>query len=129
MENRHGLCADFAIHNPITESEPAMALRQPDAQAELPGGVTPTTLGADQGYHRKDAISGCRERAIAPERVWVSPGGSARRASPVYPATSSARSDRRPDAGCVPGTPVHWASLRRKRDRESPNDAWQNVAD
>ena len=66
MENRHGLCADFAIHNPITQSEPAMALQQMDAHAELHEGVASQTLGADKGYHRKDFVSGCRERAIAP---------------------------------------------------------------
>src|SRR5487761_1805400 len=30
MENRHGLCADFTLHNPITEPEPAAALKQLD---------------------------------------------------------------------------------------------------
>jgi len=66
MENRHGLCAEFTIHNPIAESEPTMALRQLDAHTELHGGVAPATLGADKGYHRKDFVRGCRERQIAP---------------------------------------------------------------
>jgi transposase len=66
MENRHGLCADFTLHNPICESEPAMALRQMDEHAQLHEGVAPKTLGADKGYHRKDFVRGCREREIAP---------------------------------------------------------------
>jgi hypothetical protein len=66
MENRHGLCADFTIHNPITQSEPALALRQIDAHAQLHEGVKPQTLGGDKGYHRRDFVSGCREREIAP---------------------------------------------------------------
>ena len=66
MENRHGLCADFTSHNPITQSESAMALRQMDAHTELHAGVQPQTLGADQGYPRRDFVSGCREREMAP---------------------------------------------------------------
>jgi len=66
MENRNGLCADFTLHNPISEPEPAMALRQVDAHAELHEGVAVQTLGADKGYHRKDFVGGCREREIAP---------------------------------------------------------------
>src|SRR5438309_210862 len=41
MENRHGLCADFSIHNPITEPEPLMALRQLDEHTELHRGTAP----------------------------------------------------------------------------------------
>jgi len=41
MENRNGLCAEFSQHNPITESEPAMALRQLDAHVRLHEGVAP----------------------------------------------------------------------------------------
>lgn len=66
MENRHGLCADFTLHNPITAAEPVVALRQLDAHRELHAGVTPKTLGGDKGYHRKDFVSGCRERAVVP---------------------------------------------------------------
>jgi transposase len=69
MENRHGLCADFTIHNPITESEPAMALREIDAHAQLHEGVKPQTLGGDKGYHRRDFVSGCREREMSPHVV------------------------------------------------------------
>lgn len=66
MENRHGLCADFTLHNPITEPEPVMVLRQVDAHQQLHEGVVPKTMGADKGYHRKDFVDGCRQRAIAP---------------------------------------------------------------
>jgi transposase len=66
MENRHGLCADFTLHNPITESEPLMALRQLDEQTQLHRGTDPKTLGADKGYHQKVFVHGCRERAVAP---------------------------------------------------------------
>jgi hypothetical protein len=66
MENRHGLCADFTLHNPITEPEPAMALRQVDEHPQLHPGVAVKTVGADKGYHRKDFVGGCRERGIAP---------------------------------------------------------------
>src|SRR5277367_3546832 len=66
MENRNGLCADFTLHNPITESEPVMALRQLDAHIQLHEGTAPKTLGADKGYHQKAFVAGCREREVAP---------------------------------------------------------------
>lgn len=66
MENRHGLCAEFTLHNPITEPEPAVALRQIDAHTELHEGVRPSTVGADKGYHQKAFVSGCRARGVAP---------------------------------------------------------------
>ena len=66
MENRNGLCADFTLHNPITASEPAVALRQLDAHTELHEGVNVQTVGADKGYHRQDFVQGCRERGVAP---------------------------------------------------------------
>jgi transposase len=66
MENRHGLCADFTLHQPITEPEPVVALRQLDDHVKLHGGTAPTTLGADKAYHQKLFVNGCRERAVAP---------------------------------------------------------------
>jgi transposase len=66
MENRNGLCADFTIHNPITEPEPVLALRQVDEHAQLHNGVAVKTLGGDKAYHRKDFVAACREQAIAP---------------------------------------------------------------
>jgi len=66
MENRHGLCADFTLHNPIREPEPVMALRQLDAHAELHPGINAKTLGADKNYHQKSLVNGCRAREIIP---------------------------------------------------------------
>jgi len=66
MENRNGLCADFTLHNPITDPESAVALQQADAHAKLYGGVTVKTMGADKAYHQKAFVQGCREREIAP---------------------------------------------------------------
>jgi transposase len=66
MENRHGLCADFTIHNPITEPEPLMALGQLDEHRQLHEGTAPTTLGADKNYHQKEFVSGCRRRKVSP---------------------------------------------------------------
>ena len=65
-ENRHGLCADFTLHNPITEPGPAMALRQMDEQARLHEGAVPQTIGADKNYHQQAFVSGCRERNVSP---------------------------------------------------------------
>ena len=67
MENRHGLCADFTVHNPIRESEPVLALRQVDEHQKLHQGVAVKTVGADKAYHQQAFVRGCRERAIAPQ--------------------------------------------------------------
>jgi transposase len=66
MENRNGLCADFTLHNPITDPEPVVALQQADAHAKLNGGVKVKTIGADKAYHQKGFVQGCRDRKIAP---------------------------------------------------------------
>jgi len=66
MENRHGLCAEFSLHNPITKSEPTMALRQLDEHTQLHRGVAPKTIGADKNYHQKSFVQGCRQRDILP---------------------------------------------------------------
>lgn len=66
MENRNGLCADFTLHNPITQTEPLMALRQVDEHQQLYPDVKFKTLGADKGYHQKGFVQGCREREIVP---------------------------------------------------------------
>jgi transposase len=66
MENRNGLCADFTLHNPISASEPVMALCQVDEHQKLHQGVAVKTVGADKAYHRKDFVSECRERMIVP---------------------------------------------------------------
>jgi transposase len=66
MENRHGLCADFTIHNPIAQGEPVLALQQLDEHVLLHEGTCPMTVGADKNYHQKVFVAGCRERAVAP---------------------------------------------------------------
>ena len=66
MENRQGRCADFTLHNPITESEPVIALRQLDEHAQRHAGTTAKTLGGDKNYHQKVFVHGCREREVSP---------------------------------------------------------------
>ncbi len=61
MENRHGLCAEVTIHNPIAEPEAKVALRQLRRR-----GRRARTVGADKGYHRRDFVAGCREAGVAP---------------------------------------------------------------
>ena len=65
MENRHGLCAQIAVHNPIEQDEPGMALAQVEEHTQLHEARV-KTLGADKAYHQKKFVSGCRERGIAP---------------------------------------------------------------
>jgi transposase len=64
MENRQGLCADFAIHNPITEAEPLMALRQLDEHSQLHEGTRPKTIGTDKAYFQK-ALSADAATAVS----------------------------------------------------------------
>lgn len=66
MENRSGLCADFTLHNPLTDPEPKVALQQAGDHEWLHQGVRVRTLGADKGYHQKGFVQGCRQRGIAP---------------------------------------------------------------
>lgn len=66
MENRSGLCADIRIHNPIEQSEPAVALEQLDEHVKLYQNVRPKTVGADKAYHQRSFVAGCRERKISP---------------------------------------------------------------
>jgi len=66
MENRHGLCAEFTLHNPITDPEPKVALEQMAAHEKLHQGVSVKTVGTDKAYHRKDFVKDCREQRIAP---------------------------------------------------------------
>lgn len=66
MENRHGLCADFTIHNPISDPEPVMAVRQLEQHTQLHEGTQPKTVGADKAYHRRDFVEACRQREVSP---------------------------------------------------------------
>jgi transposase len=65
MDNRHGLCAQLTIHNPIAESEERVALQQAD-QHRAVFGVRPITVGADKLYHQRAFVQGCRARGIRP---------------------------------------------------------------
>ena len=65
MDNRHGLCAQLSIHNPIVASEDRVALQQADQHREV-FGVCPVTVGADKLYHQRAFVQGCRERGIRP---------------------------------------------------------------
>ena len=65
MENRHGLCAQIDVHNPITQDESRMALAQVEDHTQLHEARV-KTLGADKAYHQMKFVSGCRERGIAP---------------------------------------------------------------
>ena len=66
MENRHGLCAELTIHNPIAQAELTVALRQLDDHVSLHGGTCPKTVGGDKAYHQKPFIEGCRQRGVSP---------------------------------------------------------------
>lgn len=65
MENRHGLCAAITVHNPIKQSEPAVALAQVDEHRQMHRAQV-TTLGADKAYHQRKFVEGCRGRGISP---------------------------------------------------------------
>jgi transposase len=65
MENRHGLCADITVHDPIAADEPTVALAQLDEHRELHEAKV-TTVGADKNYHQKKFVAGCRQRDIQP---------------------------------------------------------------
>ena len=65
MENRHGLCADITIHNPIAQQEPAMALEQLAAHRKRHR-VRPKTVGGDKRYHEASFVKGCRRAQMAP---------------------------------------------------------------
>ena len=66
LENRHGLGADFTLHNPITEAEPVLALQQLDKHTQLPEGRAPQTVGADKNDPQKGFGRGGRAREISP---------------------------------------------------------------
>ena len=66
MENRHGLCAEFSIHNPIERGEAEMAIEQLDEHEGMHRGVKPRSVGGDKNYHQKRFVAGCRERGISP---------------------------------------------------------------
>jgi hypothetical protein len=62
MENRHGFCVSLEVTPSVGVTESQMALEQlKHLQAE---GFSPTSVGADKGYHNGPFVAGCREEAI-----------------------------------------------------------------
>jgi len=70
MENRNGLLCALEIHNPITEAETTVSLRQIDELKES-GQGQPRSMGGDKADHTKDYVRGCRERGIGPHVAQV----------------------------------------------------------
>jgi len=66
MENRNGLCADFAIHNPIAQGEPAMPWQQLTSMCALPGHAA-KTVGADKAIIKRRS---CRVRERTSPLMW-----------------------------------------------------------
>ena len=65
MENRHGLCAEITVHNPIERSESAVAIEQLDSHCQMYA-VEPQTVGGDKHYHNAAFVRACRDRQIKP---------------------------------------------------------------
>jgi hypothetical protein len=59
--------AKFRVHDPIAEPEPEVALQQVATVEVLQQGVRVKTVGAEEAYHRRDFVAGCRQRGIAPQ--------------------------------------------------------------
>src|SRR5439155_893540 len=58
MENRHGLCAEFTIHNPIETGEAEMALQQLDEHEQMHRRVRPRGVGALCGEQLQSVANG-----------------------------------------------------------------------
>jgi len=65
MENRHGLCAEITVHNPIEQSESSVAVQQVDDHSRMYG-LEPRSIGADKHYHNAAFVQSCRQRQISP---------------------------------------------------------------
>jgi transposase len=63
MENRNGLCLDIRVSSAL-ETEPAAAAALLARQGRKRW--TPTSLGADKGYHTKDFVAFLRRKGIRP---------------------------------------------------------------
>ena len=64
MENRHGLCVLFEVHQAVGAPESAVAVAQ---AVELHNrGFKPKTTGGDKGYHTQEFVTGMREQGIVP---------------------------------------------------------------
>jgi len=64
MENRNGLCVDFAVAQSDGYAERAQALAMLDRQRG--NRIRPRTLGADKAYDTADFIADLRARGITP---------------------------------------------------------------
>jgi transposase len=65
MENRHGFCVSVEGTPSVGVTESEMALEQlKHLQAE---GFSPTSVGADKGYHNGPFVAGCRDEGIKPQ--------------------------------------------------------------
>jgi hypothetical protein len=65
MENRHGLCAEIMIHNPIKDSESAVTVQQLEQHRRIYR-VQPQSVGGDKHYHNAAFVQACRQRQIKP---------------------------------------------------------------
>ncbi len=74
MENRHGLCVELRLEPATGTAERDAAERMLDRQARK--GVSPTTLGADKGYHATAFVQGLRDRQIRPHIAQVTGRGT-----------------------------------------------------
>jgi IS5 family transposase len=62
MENRHGFCVSVEVTPSVGVTESEMALEQlKHLQAE---GFSPTSVGADKGYHNGSFVAGCEGQSI-----------------------------------------------------------------
>jgi DDE family transposase len=62
MENRHGFCVSFELSPSVGVTESQMALEQlKHLEAQ---GFSPTSVGADKGYHNGPFVVGCKEQSI-----------------------------------------------------------------
>lgn len=64
MENRHGMIVGLQVHAPTGRGERDTALRLLDRQRRRRG--SPSSVGADKGYHTKEFVDHLYRRAIRP---------------------------------------------------------------
>ena len=78
--------------------------------------------------HRNDQITVEQIRALAPERILISPGPCSPRESGLSNEIIRTFGPQHPDVRRLPGAPVHRPCLRRQRHRQLPHDARQDLA-
>ncbi len=67
IDNRHGLCAEFQIRDPMPKPAPMVVLQQGPVVEALESGERGQTVDADKAYHRRDFGIRRRQRGIAPQ--------------------------------------------------------------